>query len=197
MLRLPSAGWDYGIHDSGRGGERRRPVSVEEEIAALATSHPGAGGRSLRIATAESATAGRILDTLTNVAGASGYVLGGIIAYGNEAKRRLLGVKTATLSAHGAVSKEVAREMAEGGRRALDADLCVADTGIAGPGGASETKPVGLFFLALASRGMCEVREFHFDGDRKANKDAAVQATLLMLREYLLQFDNQPGSERL
>ncbi len=162
-------------------------MRVEEEIAALAASHPGAGGRSLQIATAESATAGRIVDTLTNVAGASAYVAGGVVAYGNEAKQRLLGVKTATLHAHGAVSKEVAREMAEGGRRALDADLCVADTGIAGPGGGTETKPVGLFFLALASREMCEVREFHFDRDREANKDAAVQAALMMLRAHLLQ----------
>jgi len=162
-------------------------VRVEEEIAALATSHPGAGGRSLQIATAESATAGRIVDTLTNVAGSSAYIVGGVVAYCNEAKQRLLGVKSATLDAHGAVSKEVAREMAEGGRRAFDADLCVADTGIAGPGGATETKPVGLFFLALASREMCEVREFHFDGDREANKDAAVQAALMMLRAHLLQ----------
>ena len=172
-------------------------MRVEEEIAALATSHPGAGGRSLRIATAESATAGRIVDTLTNVAGSSGYVLGGVVAYSNEAKQRLLGVETTTLCTHGAVSKEGAREMAEGGRRAFNADLCVADTGIAGPGGAPDTKPVGLFFLALSSLEGCEVRELHFDGDRKANKDAAVQAALLMLREYLLQFDNQPGSERL
>ena len=162
-------------------------MRVEEEIAALATSQPGAGGRSLQITTAESATAGRIVDTLTNVAGSSAYVTGGVVAYSNEAKQRLLGVKTATLNAHGAVSQEVAREMAEGGQRALDADLCVADTGIAGPGGATETKPVGLFFLALASRKMCEVREFRFDGDREANKDAAVQAALMMLRAHLLQ----------
>ena len=168
-------------------------MRIEEEIAALAASLPGAGGRCLQIATAESATAGRIVDTLTNVAGSSAYVIGGVVAYSNEAKRRLLGVETTTLSTHGAVSKEVAREMAEGGRRALDADLCVADTGIAGPGGASDTKPVGLFFLALASREMCEVREFHFDGGREANKDSAVQAALMMLRAYLLQFDNQSG----
>ncbi len=162
-------------------------MRVEEEIAALTASRPGAGGHSLRIATAESATAGRIVDTLTNVAGSSGYVVGGVVAYSNETKQRLLGVSAATLSAYGAVSKEVAREMAEGGRRALHADLCVADTGIAGPGGASETKPVGLFFLALASRELCEVREFHFDGDREGNKDAAVHAALMMLRAHLLQ----------
>lgn len=169
-------------------------MRLEEEIAAIATSHPGAGGRSLQIATAESATAGRIVDTLTNVAGSSGYVPGGIVAYSNKTKQRLLGVETTTLSEHGAVSKEVAREMAEGGRRALDADLCLADTGIAGPGGVSDTKPVGLFFLALASPEACEVREFHFDGGREANKDAAVRAALTMLRDYLLQFGDRQGA---
>jgi PncC family amidohydrolase len=178
--------------------ERRRTVRLEEEIAELLALHRVAGGRSLQIATAESATGGRIVDTLTNVAGSSAYVPGGVVAYSNEAKQRLLGVRTATLSAHGAVSKEVAREMAEGGRRALDADLCVADTGIAGPGGASETKSVGLFFLALASPEMCEVREFHFDGDREANKEAAVHAALMMLRAHLLQSSQTAsGSERL
>lgn len=165
-------------------------MRLEEEIAELVVSHTGAGEACLQIATAESATAGRIADTLTNVAGSSAYVLGGIVAYSNEAKHRLLGVETATLSEHGAVSKEVACEMAEGGRIALGADLCVADTGIAGPGGGSEAKPVGLFFLALASREACEVRTLRFDGDREANKNAAVQAALLMLKEYLLQFDD-------
>lgn len=172
-------------------------MRLEEEIARLVVSHRVAGGRCLQIATAESATAGRIVDTLTNVAGSSAYVLGGVVAYSNEAKHQLLGVKTATLSEHGAVSKEVACEMAEGGRIALGADLCVADTGIAGPGGSSETRPVGLFFLALASREVCDVRTFRFDGDREANKDAAVRAALTMLRDHLLQFGDQLGSERL
>ncbi|MBE9505215.1 MAG: CinA family protein, partial [Chloroflexi bacterium] len=176
------------------GGERRRTVRLEEEIAELVAAHPVAGRRCLQIATAESATAGRIADTLTNVAGSSAYVLGGVVAYSNEAKRQLLGVETATLSEHGAVSKEVACEMAEGGRIALGADLCVADTGIAGPGGGSETKPVGLFFVALASREMCEARTFRFDGDRGANKDAAVRAALTMLRDHLLQFSDRSGA---
>jgi PncC family amidohydrolase len=166
-------------------------MRLEEEIAELVRSQAGPGGRRLHIATAESATAGRIADTLTNVAGSSEYVVGGVVAYSNEAKHRLLGVHAATLSEHGAVSKKVACEMAEGGRIALGADLCVADTGIAGPGGGTENKPVGLFFLALASPGACEVRTFLFDGDREANKDAAVRAALTMLRDHLLQFDGQ------
>jgi PncC family amidohydrolase len=166
-------------------------MRLEEEIAELVRSQAGPGGRRLHIATAESATAGRIADTLTNVAGSSEYVVGGVVAYSNEAKHRLLGVHAATISEHGAVSKKVACEMAEGGRIALGADLCVADTGIAGPGGGTENKPVGLFFLALASPGACEVRTFLFDGDREANKDAAVRAALTMLRDHLLQFDGQ------
>ena len=166
-------------------------MRLEEEIAELVRSRLGAGHRSLHIATAESATAGRIADTLTNVAGSSEYVVGGVVAYSNEVKHRLLGVQPATINEHGAVSKKVACEMAEGGRIALGADLCVADTGIAGPGGATETKPAGLFFVALASNGACEVRTFLFDGDREANKDAAVRAALTMLRDHLLQFDCQ------
>ncbi|MBN1857043.1 MAG: CinA family protein [Dehalococcoidia bacterium] len=139
------------------------------------------------IATAESATAGRIADTLTRVPGSSDYVAGGVVAYSNDAKRRLLNVKSATLENYGAVSAETAREMAEGGRVALGADVCVADTGIAGPGGGTESKPVGLFFLAIASEGVCSARRFVFEGDRDANKGLAVQAALTMLKEYLLE----------
>ena len=168
-------------------------MHLEEEIAELVRSRRGSEGRSVYIATAESATAGRIADTLTNIPGSSEYLVGGVIAYTNEAKHRLLGVKTSSLRDYGAVSKEVACQMAEGGRIALAADLCVADTGIAGPGGGTETKPVGLFFLALASPGACEVKTFLFEGDREANKDAAVRAALTMLRDHLLQSDSQPS----
>jgi len=162
-------------------------MELAEEISGCIRSHQGNGGGRLQIATAESATAGRIADTLTRVAGASDYVAGGIVAYSNEVKQRLLDVKSSTLDRHGAVSAEVAKEMAEGGRIALGADVCVADTGIAGPGGGSDAKPVGLFFLAVATEGACEVRRFVFDGDRDANKDAAVKAALTMLRDYLLE----------
>jgi PncC family amidohydrolase len=169
--------------------EEVTPVELEEQISGYVRSHPDRGLRYPQIATAESATAGRIADTLTRVPGASDYVVGGVVAYSNAAKERLLKVKHATLEAHGAVSEEVAREMAEGGRIALAADVCVADTGIAGPGGGSEAKPVGLFFLAVSSRSACVVRRFVFQGDRESNKNSAVRAALTMLRDYLLESD--------
>jgi len=92
------------------------------------------------------------------------------------------------------VSEEVAREMAEGGRVALGADVCVADTGIAGPGGATALKPVGLFYLALATPSGCSVRRFEFHGDREANKEAATEAALNLLRDYLVQFGHSQGA---
>lgn len=145
-------------------------------------------GRGIRsIATAESATSGRIADRLTDAAGASGYVIGGIVAYSNEAKMRLLGVSSSALSEFGAVSAEVAREMAEGGRRRLKADICVSDSGIAGPGGGTTSKPVGLFYLATATASDSRTYEFRFSGDRASNKEAAAVAALTLLRDYLVQ----------
>lgn len=163
-------------------------------IASLQRELQATTGRMVWIATAESATAGRIADRLTDVPGASDYVAGGVVAYSNDAKRRLLNVSGASLAAHGAVSAEVAREMAEGGRAALGADVCVADTGIAGPGGATALKPVGLFYLALATPAGCTVQRFEFHGDRDANKEAATEAALNLLRDYLVQFGHSQGA---
>jgi len=169
-------------------------VELAHTIAALQRELRLSTGSVVWIATAESATAGRIADRLTGVPGASDYVAGGCIVYSNEAKRRLLGVSGETLAAHGAVSAEVASEMAEGGRHALGADVCVADTGIAGPGGATATKPVGLFFLALATPSGCTVTRFLYSGDREGNKEAATQSALSLLRDYLVQCCHSQGA---
>ncbi len=169
-------------------------MNLSHAIASLQRELQAATGAMVRVATAESATAGRIADRLTEVPGASDYVAGGVVAYSNEAKHQLLSVSRATLSAHGAVSEEVAREMAEGGRVAFGADVCVADTGIAGPGGATALKPVGLFYLALATPSGCTVRRFEFHGDREANKEAATQSALNLLRDYLVQFGHSQGA---
>ncbi len=153
-----------------------------------------AGGHGIRsVATAESATSGGIADRLTDIPGSSDYVIGGIVAYSNDAKSRLLGVKASTLRDHGAVSAEVACEMAEGGRRMTGADVCVSDSGIAGPGGATQSKPVGLFYIALATHMGCTSREFRFHGDRAANKRFAIEAALTLLRDYLLQCCDAQG----
>ena len=140
------------------------------------------GGQSLvTVATAESLTGGNVAARITAISGSSGYFLGGIVAYSNEAKASLLGVSEETLSTRGAVSAECAREMAEGARRAFGADLAVATTGIAGPGGATARKAVGLVYVALAGPDGVTTEEFHFPGGRAVVTDAATAAALLML----------------
>jgi nicotinamide-nucleotide amidase len=135
----------------------------------------------ITVATAESLTGGNVSARITTISGSSGYFLGGIVAYSNAAKASLLGVSEETLATRGAVSAECAREMADGARRAFGADLAVATTGIAGPGGATERKPVGLVYIALASPDGVTTEEFRFPGGRAVVTDASTEAALLML----------------
>ncbi len=163
-------------------------MSLTQEIARLEHALCVKGRGIQSVATAESATGGRIVAHLIDTPGASEYVVGGIVAYSNEAKIRLLGVKELTLAQFGAVSAEVACEMADGARRVFGVDVAISDTGIAGPGGATATKPVGIYYLALATAEQCRAYEFQFSsGDRSANNEAAVQAGLTLLRDYLVQ----------
>lgn len=143
------------------------------------------------VAVAESCTGGRIGWRLTRIVGSSEYFVGGVIAYSNDLKRRLLGVKAKTLSKRGAVSAEVAAEMAEGVRRKCDAGYGVAVTGIAGPGGGEQGKPVGLVFVSVSKEGACVTREFHFVGSRGAVREQASQAALELLRRVLLGIDRK------
>ena len=138
-------------------------------------------GTRLRVAAAESCSGGEVAHRITAVAGSSAYFLGSIVAYANSAKRDLLGVPDAVLERRGAVSEEAARAMAEGARRAFGADLAVATTGIAGPGGATALKPVGLVYVALASGSGTRCDEHYFGGDRAAVVDAAATAALRLL----------------
>ena len=140
-------------------------------------------GRGLTVAFAESCTGGLIASTLTSVAGSSGYFLGGVVSYSNEAKEAFLDVPPATLEAHGAVSAQVAKAMAAGARASFAADLATGITGIAGPDGGSEEKPVGLTYLGLADGAGTDVRRFTFDGDREANREAGATAALEWLIE--------------
>jgi PncC family amidohydrolase len=137
----------------------------------------------LRVGLAESCTGGRAADALTDVAGASGYLAGAVVAYEDAAKTALLGVPEAALAAHGAVSAQVAVAMAEGARARLAVDVAVAVTGIAGPGGATAAKPVGLTYVAAADSTGTAVRRFAWQGDREANKAASARAALELLAE--------------
>ena len=136
----------------------------------------------LTVATAESCTGGLVAHALTEVPGSSAYVRGGIVAYANDVKADQLGVPLAVLDAHGAVSAQVAVAMAEGARDRLHADLGVSVTGVAGPDGGTDQKPVGLVYVAVAGLGTPEVRKYVWSGDRSANKrDSAVAAIELLL----------------
>jgi len=133
------------------------------------------------LAIAESCTGGLIGDRLTNVPGASAFFLLGITAYDNKAKSKILGVPSALVKKHGAVSKQVVRAMAQGVRKILKTDYGLGVTGIAGPGGFTKNKPVGLVFIALSSGPETIVKKFLFKGTRLAIKQKAGQAALKML----------------
>jgi PncC family amidohydrolase len=162
-------------------------AELEIEIARLIREYQAKTGKSLTIGTVESATGGRIADRITNVPGSSDYFKGSVVAYSNEAKIALLGVKKATIENYGAVSEQTALEMAQGGRKLLDVDICVADTGIAGPSGATPEKPVGVFYLGLAAKDESLSQKHVFQGNREKNKRDAAEATLNMLKQYLPQ----------
>ena len=136
----------------------------------------------LRVATAESCTGGLVAAALTHHPGSSGAVLGGFVTYSNEMKHGLLGVGVALLDRVGAVSEEVAAAMAEGALARSGADLAVSITGIAGPGGATATKPVGLVWFGLARTGH-PVRTEHavLPGDRQQVREASVRRALALL----------------
>lgn len=137
--------------------------------------------RGWTVALAESCTGGLVAKRLTDAAGSSAYVIGGVVAYANDAKRRLLGVRDDTLRMHGAVSERTAREMAEGVRAALGADCGVSITGIAGPTGGTEEKPVGTVWAGVALRERVEARLFRLFGDRSEIRERAAQAALAFL----------------
>lgn len=142
--------------------------------------------RGLTLVTAESCTGGLVGHLLTSQPGSSAYYLGGVVSYSNVLKMRLLGVREETLEVHGAVSEETALEMARGARRRLGGDIGVSVTGIAGPGGGTESKPVGLTFIGLSSPWGDTVRRFVWGGERAANKLASARAALQLVHQQLL-----------
>jgi nicotinamide-nucleotide amidase len=138
--------------------------------------------RGQTVALAESCTGGFIAHRLTNVPGASAVFMGGCVTYSNAAKVSQLGVRAQTLEAHGAVSGEVAHEMAEGARRIFDTTFALAATGVAGPGGGTEEKPAGTVYVALASSGATNARRLFFPFDRETFKFVTAQTALDLLR---------------
>ena len=153
--------------------------SLEERIGAALLSHR------LSLGVAESLTAGGVSAAIVRVPGSSRYFQGGIVAYANAAKSSLLGVDEATLERHGAVSAECAARMAEGARRAFGASIGLSTTGIAGPDGGSEEKPVGLVYFGLADQGGVKTVRRHFPGSRPAVSARATTTALLLLHRHI------------
>jgi len=158
-------------------------ASLEGEIGKLLRQ------KGLTLGVVESATGGLVSHRITNVPGSSDYFKGSITSYSNEAKTKIVGVNEDTLSQYGAVSPQVAEEMAQGGRKVLNVDICLADTGIAGPTGAAPGKPVGLFYIGLSHKDRTFSRKHDFQGNREQNKHSAAEAALGWLKEYLLSLE--------
>ena len=137
------------------------------------------------ITTAESCTGGLVAGCILNVAGASSSFNEGYITYSNEAKERILGVNHDTLKTYGAVSPQTAREMAKGAAKAAKADLALSVTGIAGPGGGTDEKPVGLVYIGCYMKGELYVKECHFHGNREENRKESVRTALLLAIEII------------
>jgi nicotinamide-nucleotide amidase len=159
----------------GRDDETLERVVVESLIA-----------RKLTLAVAESCTGGLIANRITDVPGCSATFLAGVVAYSNDAKKKLLGVSEELLAAHGAVSEPVAKAMAEGIKKVTGADIGLSTTGIAGPTGATETKPVGLVFIGISTANGTLAERHQFAGSRADVKLRASQAALDMVRMSLM-----------
>ena len=144
------------------------------------------------VALAESCTGGMVAAALTALPGSSGYFVGGVVSYADEAKRDLLGVDPAILDAHGAVSAQVAMAMAVGARARFATDLAASVTGIAGPDGGSDAKPVGLTYVGVADSAGVDVRRVVWPGDRAANRHDSAVMVLETLLGRLESGDPQP-----
>ena len=158
-------------------------VELEEAVVQLCKE------RGYQITFAESCTGGLLSGRLVGVSGASEVYGRGFVTYANEAKVEELGVSEDTLKAYGAVSEQTAREMAIGALRAAGADVAVSVTGIAGPGGGTKEKPVGLVYIGCAVKEQVWVRKCWFHGDRAKNRESAVTSALLMARDCILEHD--------
>ena len=160
-------------------GKNINAVSLEETAVRLLLE------KHLTLTTAESCTGGMCASRIVNVSGASGTLMQGIVTYSNEAKEKYLHVKHETLLLHGAVSYETAYEMARGCVDVCGTDCGIATTGIAGPGGGTPEKPVGLVYIGLYFQGVTETEKFTFQGGRQEIREAACLSALQMLYRRL------------
>lgn len=142
----------------------------------------------LTVSTVESCTGGMLAARIINVPGVSGVYKSGYITYSNKAKRRILGVKKGLLEKKGAVSEEVAREMAKGAALISKAEVTVAVTGVAGPGGGTQEKPVGLVYIACNVCGKITVKKYNFDGNRAKIRETTVSSALILMRQCILEY---------
>jgi PncC family amidohydrolase len=169
--------------NAGDGGQTDEAPTAADLVALATRLQAAFLDRGLTLATAESCTGGLIAHVLTEISGSSGYVVGGVVAYSNQVKQEELGVPAEMLNAHGAVSAQTARAMAEGARRRLRTSVATSVTGVAGPQGGSEAKPVGLTYVGIADADGVDVRRFVWPYDRSGNKRASAAAALTMLLE--------------
>lgn len=183
-----------------RGGNAGEFAGLTNEIRQMLGAHVYAEGdvtleeivgnqlrqKGWSLALAESCTGGVIAARITRIPGSSDYFKSSVVSYSNESKVHFLGVKQATLDRHGAVSRETALEMAEGALRTNNADVALSTTGVAGPGGGSEAKPIGTVWIGLARRDGSDARLFKFSGDRDRVINGAAQSALNWLRTALL-----------
>ncbi len=142
----------------------------------------------LSVTCAESCTGGRLSARLINVPGVSEAYKCGYVTYSNKAKRKILGVKKSTLQKYGAVSKQTAEEMAKGAARQAKADVAVAVTGLAGPDGGTQEKPVGLVYISCCVKGKVTVKEYHFSGSREKIRESSTSAALALARRCMLEY---------
>ena len=142
----------------------------------------------LTVSTAESCTGGMVAARLINVAGVSDVFKVGHITYSNKAKRKVLGIKKRMIEKYTAVSAEVAEEMVKGNEQISKADVCVSVTGLAGPDGGTEEKPVGLVYIACSVKGKITVKEYHFNGNREKIRENATAAALTLMRKCILEY---------
>ncbi len=142
----------------------------------------------LTVSTAESCTGGMIASAITNVSGSSGFFGMGVVTYSNEAKMKLIGVKSKTLEKYGSVSEHTAKEMAEGILKLSNSDISVAVTGIAGPTGGTAEKPVGLVYIGVAGKYGTLSFKNNFDGNRDEVRKQTVERAFELVYDYLIKF---------